>query len=255
MTNTTHPEPYYYLYDMFLKPKSLPWLISLPLAFASASPASAINIVRYDLAGAAGNQLSQAPASTASNITGLNITRGAGLTRTAATDSFNSAGFEGTAAAPSSNEYVEFGFTVDAGYTVNLNNLKIGTRSSNTGPGTIGLFSSVDGFGSALISITLQSGATTNLLTTIDLSNLVNLTGTIGFRFYEIGNTAANGGVTGATGTFRLANFDSNGIVLDGQVTPVVAVPFEFSPTFGLVMMGAWMSRKWLGRKIQTLRK
>jgi hypothetical protein len=253
MTNTTHPEPYYYLYDMFLKPKSLPWLISLPLAFASASPASAINIVRYDLAGAAGNQLSQSPTSTASNITGLNITRGAGLATSTAVNSFSSSGFEGAAVAPSSNEYVEFGFTVDAGYTVSLNNLKVGTRSSNTGPGTIGLFSSVDGFASPLRSITQPS--TTNVFTTIDLSNLAGLTGTIGFRFYEIGNTAPNASATTSAGTFRLINFDSNGIVLDGQVTPVVAVPFEFSPTFGLVMMGAWISRKWLGRKIQTLRK
>ena len=234
---------------MFLKSAHFCLLVSLPLAFVSPNPASAINIVTYNLTGATGSQSNQAPTSTASNITGLDITRGTGLNASAATNSFSSSGFEGTAAAPSSNEYVQFGFTVDAGYTVSLNSLAIGTRSSNTGPGTIGLFSSVDGFASPLRSITQPS--LTNVFTTIDLSNLAGLTGTIGFRFYEIGNTAPNTSATTSAGTFRLINFDSNGIVLDGQVTPVVAVPFEFSPTFGLVMVGAWISRKWLGGKFK----
>ena len=42
-------------------------------------------------------------------------------------------------ASASSDDYVQFGFTVGAGFSVSLDDLIIATRSSNTGPGTLQL--------------------------------------------------------------------------------------------------------------------
>ena len=231
-------------------------LFSLPLALFTATPASAINIVTYNLLGATGSQATQASASSATNITSLDITRSVELNANGGLGSFASNGFEGTVAAPTSNEYVQLGFTVNPGFTVSLNNLKIGTRSSATGPGTMRLFYSLDDFVSATSvgSTITQPSTLATVLSTIDLSSLTGLTNTVTFRFYEDGNTQADTiGATDINGTFRLSNFDTNGIVFDGTVA--TAVPFEFAPEFGLVAVGAWVSRKWIVKKIQEFKK
>ncbi len=75
------------------------------------------------------------------------MTRGAGLLAAdVGTDSFNSESWDGTDA----NDYLSFGFTIAPGYSVKLASILFGTRSSNTGPGTLGLYSSIDNFGSPL---------------------------------------------------------------------------------------------------------
>jgi hypothetical protein len=207
-------------------------LFGLPI-FLIASPAGAVSIVTYNLTGAAGNQGTQAPSATEPNITGVPISRGPSVAPAAGGNSFNSNGWDSTSA----DDYLQLGFTVAPGFTVNLNNLSIGTQSSGTGPGTIGLFSSVDNFATALTSISQASGG--NLVSSVySLNTLTNLTGTINFRFLEIGNTSANGvGTTAAGGTFRLANNTStSNIVFDGTVQ---AVPFEFSPLIGVAGLGA----------------
>jgi hypothetical protein len=234
--------------------KIKPLLLSLPLALLTATPASSINIVTYNLTGAAGNQASQAPASAATNITGINITRGAGLGTSAAVNAFSSNGFENTASGNGSNEYIELGFIVASGFKVDLNNLQISTRSSGNGPGTIGLYYSGDGYSTALTTITQPN--TNTVQSTIDLTSLTNLTGNVTFRFYEVGNTSAGGGgTTTSGGTFRLNNNTTAGdIRFTGDVT-AVPVPFGFAPDFGLVVVGAWVSRKWIVKRIQELKK
>jgi hypothetical protein len=180
-------------------------LIAAAVAVA-VNPAQAASIVEWDLLGAPGNQASTAASSAATNVTGLDLTRGSGLSGSGAKNSFSSTGFSGNDA----GDYVEFGFSVDAGYSVDLDTLFIGTRSSNTGPGTLGLFSSQDGFSSSLFTFT-QSGTAFNNQT-VDLSALTGLTGTVNFRIYEIGDTQADGsGATANTGTFRVGAYFENG--------------------------------------------
>lgn len=237
--------------------KVQPLLFSLSLALLTATPANAINIVTYNLTGATGDQATQAPSTTAINITGLNITRGAGLVVSPAGSSFSSSGFENTSSGATTNEFVQLGFTVASGFTVSLNNLKVGTRSSGTGPGTIRLFFSGDGFlTSSAVGPAISQPNSVGISSTIDLSTLTGLTNTVTFRFYEEGNTSANGSATAVGGTFRLSNFDPNGIVFDGTVTATATpVPFGFSPEFGLVAIGAWASRKWIVKKAKEFKK
>lgn len=180
--------------------------LSALAVFALAGVAGA-QIVDWNLSGAPGNQVSQPPNTSAANVTGMSITRGAGISASAGSNSISSAGWEGTAA----DEYFSLGFTVGAGYSVNLGSLYIGTRSSSTGPGTVGLYYSGDGFASPLTTIVQPSATFVN--SAIDLSALTGLTGNVEFRIYEIGNTQASGaGATAATGTFRLTAYFVGGV-------------------------------------------
>jgi hypothetical protein len=198
---------------------------AFPLVFfAVTAPVHAVALVTYNLNGNVGNEVTEAPSANAPNITGVAISRGTGLTANNAANSFNSQGFD-TATV---TDFVQLGFTVSPGFTVNLTNLQIATQSSGTGPGTIGLFSSVDSFTTALATISQAPGNNT-ISSSYGLSGLTGLTGTINFRFLEIGNTQADGvGATANNGSFRLLNNTAaNAIIIDGVVTPV---PFEFSP-------------------------
>ncbi|PPC89234.1 MAG: hypothetical protein CTY34_12130, partial [Methylobacter sp.] len=157
------------------------------------------------------------------NITGSNLVRGAGLTANSGSGSLNSTGFTGQA-----TDFLSFGFSVADGFSVNLEQLFIGTRSSNTGPGTLGLFYNGDNFASSLFTFS-QSG-TSNLFSIVDLSALTGLTGSVEFRILQIGTNSANGGATtSSTGTFRVQDYVvssiDNNLRFTGTVNAVASVP------------------------------
>ena len=63
------------------------------------------------------------------------------------------------------------------------------------------------------------------IFSVIDLSALTNLTGTVEFRIYQVGNTAANGGATDPARHFRLTNYffggvDQGNMSFSGSVVP-----------------------------------
>jgi 2',3'-cyclic-nucleotide 2'-phosphodiesterase / 3'-nucleotidase / 5'-nucleotidase len=171
-------------------------------------------LVTWDLSGASGNQASQTPASAAVNVTGLPMVRGPGLNATTAGNSFSSSGWDGSNA----NDYIEFGFTVGAGFSVDLNQLVIATRSSGTGPGTLGLYWSGDGYTTPLFTFVQDNTNFNNQI--VDLSVLAALTGTATFRLIEIGDTRASGsGATSSAGTFRVAEYTEGSGFVDVQFT------------------------------------
>jgi 2',3'-cyclic-nucleotide 2'-phosphodiesterase (5'-nucleotidase family) len=183
----------------------------LPIALtATASDLNAFNaggvsgtpLVTWDLTGQPGNQVSQAPATTAAWITGLALTRGPGLTASSASNAFSSTGWNGVDA----GDHFQFGFTVAPGHSVDLNQLVIATRSSSTGPGTLGLYWSGDNYTAPLHTFVQNDTATNDVI--VDLSALRAITGTATFRLIEIGDTQADGvGATASGGTFRVAEF------------------------------------------------
>jgi hypothetical protein len=182
-------------------------------------------VAQWDMTGQLGTQATQSASTTDVNINTAVISRGAGITATAAGGSFNSTGwtFQTT-------DYVSLVFTVATGYTVALTNFVVGTQSSGTGPGTMGLYYSGNAFGTALASLTQGSATLTN--SSINLASLPILTaGTWEFRLYEIGTNSAGGGTTAAGGTFRLANNATLGAVtFNGTIAPVIsAVPVPAS--------------------------
>ncbi len=204
---------------------------------ASAVSAQAATLVEYDLTGAPGNQAFTAGAA-ATNLTALNLTRGAGLTATSAGNSFSASGWEGTAAGALSNEFFQFGFSVAPGYQATLDDLYIGTRSSNTGPGTIGVFSSLDNYATAITTIS-QTPGSNFVNSVIDLSSLGTVTGDLTFRLIEVNNTAANNGITASGGTFRVTGyFVNNAFDRNFQITGTVSAIPEPS-MLGLVALAA----------------
>lgn len=211
---------------------------SVVIVFAACGvAASAQTVAQWDLLGAVGNEPSRA-GTAASNVTALNLTRGAGLTAIAvAANGFNSDGWTGEA-----TDYISFGFNVAAGWQVSLSSLYVGSRSSNTGPGTLRLTYSGDGFASTLGTFN-QAPGTNFVNQIINLNSLVNLQGNVEFRIYQVGSTSANGGSTGGTGTFRLTGyfvggtFDRN-LQFTGSVTqvptPAAAALFGMAGLAGL---------------------
>src|SRR5688500_602982 len=91
-------------------------------------------IAAWDLSGDPGNQATEAASAAAPNVTGNVMARGAGIAASAAADSFSSSGWDGSAGSPAADtEHISFGFTVDAGYEVDLTSLTFAIRSSGTG--------------------------------------------------------------------------------------------------------------------------
>ena len=139
-----------------------------------------------------------------SQVGNVTMERGRGLSGYEKSDSMNTRGWD----SESADDYIEFGFTVDAGWAVQLEKLLIGTRSSATGPGTLGLYTSVDGFANSIATLIEPADLDTNeyLSSEISLTGLPEVTGSFRVRIIEIGNLQADGvGTTASTGTFRVA--------------------------------------------------
>jgi hypothetical protein len=196
-------------------------LIAALVAGAAVSAANADIVASWNLQGTAnGNNASASGSGVAGQTSATNITRGAGLTAlgTPANNGFSADGWTGQA-----TDFISFGFTVNAGYSVNLTSLLIGSRSSNTGPGSLGLYYSGDSFASNLFTFVQSPGS--NFVNSNIALALSGLTGVVEFRIRAIGTTSANGGSTGSNGTFRLTNYfaatvDSGSLSFNGTVIP-----------------------------------
>ncbi|MCL4220936.1 MAG: PEP-CTERM sorting domain-containing protein [Phycisphaerales bacterium] len=192
------------------------------VAVAGASVASGDVITSWVNFGQPGNQAFSSVGTQAANVTGSNLVRGSGLTPSAASNAFSASNWQ----FGDSNDYFSFGFTVDSGYAVNLESLWIGMRSSNTGPGLMGLYYNGDGYSSALATFDMSPGSVfVNAI--VDLSALSGLTGAVEFRLMMAANIAANGGSVSASGTYRVgdhfdgANFSEMRVT--GTVVPTPA--------------------------------
>lgn len=184
-------------------------IIALALSLFMASAANAATIAAWDMYGQPGDQAYTAGIDSA-YATAFDMVRGADLNAAGAGNSMSSNGWSGSDA----DDYFQFGFSVVDGYAVTLNDLYIGTRSSNTGPGTIGVYTSLDGYTNAIYTISQQGTAYSNSI--IDLSSLGVITGDLYIRLYEIGDTQADGsGATSGGGTFRITDY------YDGDYTDV----------------------------------
>lgn len=192
-------------------------------------------IASWDLTGATGSQTTQAGINS-TYVTSIDMTRGSGLTASGAANSFSSAGWSGTDA----GDYIQFGFTVADGYEADMSNIILATRSSGTGPGTIGLYSSLNNYAAPIA--TLVQGSATYLNSILDLSTLTGVTGTVYFRLYEIGDTAASGsGATAGTGTFRVSEYYDGSAYSDvqfnGTVSPVTGAPVPEPASVGILAL------------------
>ena len=100
----------------------------------------------------------------------------------------------GGALNPATSTYFEFTLTPTSGFAINATGLQLGSRATTSGPTTITLRSSVDGFVADLGIVTQGADSTWRLLTMPGF----NITGDAGvpvtFRIYGSGGTSAAGG-------------------------------------------------------------
>lgn len=183
----------------------------------AAGTAQAAVVAEWDTSGKTGSEVSIVGAGSA-QVSAADLVRGSGVTASSAANNFGAIGWNGVNA----NDYIQFGMTVASGYQANLNELWISTRSSSTGPGTIGIYSSLDNYTNAIFTVAQPSATYVN--SKIDLSSLGAITGTVYFRVMEVGDTAPNGLATAGTGTFRVGDYNDGSsfqdIELHGETTP-----------------------------------
>jgi hypothetical protein len=95
---------------------------------------------------------------------------------------------------PASSTYFEFTLSPNAGFAINATGLQLGSRATSTGPTTITLRSSIDGFVADLAIVSQAADSTWRLLTLPGF----NITGDTGvpvtFRIYGSGGTSASAG-------------------------------------------------------------
>ncbi|MXV17064.1 gliding motility-associated C-terminal domain-containing protein [Hufsiella ginkgonis] len=181
-------------------------------------------ITAWELAGAAGNEVSIAPTSLNTNLNTTSFTRGAGVTASALGNAFSASNFtaSGTFAdAVANNKYIQFTVNARTGFNTSLTSLDAAFRRSGTGPNKYQWQYSLNGFATAGVNIgsevsytlTSANGDAQPQLSLAGIAALQNVpaTTTITFRVYAYGATATGG-------TFAVGRIPGNDLNLVGVV-------------------------------------
>ncbi|TGD72689.1 hypothetical protein E4634_14305 [Mangrovimicrobium sediminis] len=200
----------------------------------------AATIAAWSMDGQPGSQAGMAATDAAMGINAATLARGADLGAPGGSASFSSNGWGGS----DSGDYLSFSISVESGYSLQLASLEIATRASNTGPGTLGLFYSLDGFSDPLDTFAQPGSDVVESL--FDLSSLAVITGSIEFRIMEIGDTQADGsGSTSDAGTLRIVDRAAGATQFTGelqlQAVPLPASAWLFASALGAV---GWRRRR-----------
>ncbi len=199
-------------------------ILAVMLMLAVASVAMGQDtLAGYDMYGLAGDEASRSGYSDSTDITVNDMVRGSGLAGNAGGNSFNSRGWD-KGDGDDADDYVTFSFDVDAGKAVDLDELWIGTRSSNTGPGQI-----IIEINDAVYTTYSQPAGYYNNV--FDLSGYTGLTGTVTFKFKAGTDVQADGsGTISGSGTWRITDHYDSGTFTDVKVTgSVVPEPATMS--------------------------
>jgi hypothetical protein len=214
--------------------------------FAAPSARSAV-ILQYDLTGKAGTEVSDPATAAAVGVTGVDLTRGSGLTPSPASNGFSASGWDDLGA----NDSFSFGFNVQPGRSVTVNELFIATRSSATGPGFINVLVAKDGGPETLLATLTQPNA--QFLDEDLKFTAFSVTTSLRVLLRAANNTSANGGTIGSAGTFRVSDYSPDGgstfqpITLNGSVAST-AVPEPSSLLMGSLAaagLACWLRRRW----------
>jgi hypothetical protein len=174
----------------------------------------------------------------ASGLSGLSFTESPGLTPSTGANSMNSSGWN------QGNVNYSFGFTIQPGQEVTVDQIILTSRSSATGPGFINLEASVDGAAPTVVASITQND--TNFNDEMLSITPVTATSSLTFFFVTADQTSAEGGTIGPDGTFRIGDFNPPGtsptpFTIDGTISPVSAVPEPSAlmlATIGLSVVG-----------------
>lgn len=174
-------------------------------------------------------------ASAAMNTSALGFSRGTGISQNAG-GTFNSNSFDN-----SSDDYIEFSFSIDAGFQANLSNLLIRYDRSGTGPEELTIQYSLDAFSTTSNTFftdnSVSASGENQTISLAGFTDLQSVTGTVSFRIYPT-NASSTGGtfdIEAYTATTTLGVADP-GVFLEGTLSSVTACPHTvtgFTPTSG----------------------
>ena len=185
---------------------------------------------QYEFQGQTGSERSLAPSLVATGLGGVNFGE-LSLTPTAGANSINASGWNTPGGA------YTFGFTVNSGYVVSVDQLVMSTRSSGTGPGALSVQASIDGGAYLTVGSFTQTG-TAFKDQLLSITPLTNIGLSVAFRIVAANQSSAAGGTIGSAGTFRVTDYAPTGsltpFTIDGSLTALTTVP---EPASVLVLM------------------
>ncbi|WP_284650787.1 choice-of-anchor D domain-containing protein [Flavobacterium terrisoli] len=176
-------------------------------------------LLQWNTNGNGGTETTEPSVANDANISSASLSFGAGVTPALNAHRFGGSNWWNTgnstnstlAEAIAGNDYIQFTVTPNAGYNFTPTSFVFQWERSGTGPSSVALRSSIDGYAANLGAVT---GMAASLTTgnTITISGLTNITTATTFRLYGYGGTA-----TGGTGGFDEAASPSIvNVVLNG---------------------------------------
>jgi hypothetical protein len=184
-------------------------------------------LLQWNTFGNAGTETTEPSIFNDPNLSGVtNLTQGAGITPAANTNRFGGNNWWNTgnsvnstlSEAVAGNDYLQFIVTPNVGFSFTPTSFVFSWDHSASGPNSVTLRSSVDGFTADLGSVTAMP-ASISTGNTIAISGLTTLTTATTFRLYGYGGTA-----TGGTGGFDVASSVVN-VQLNGTTAVVGGTP------------------------------
>lgn len=209
--------------------------------------AEAQALLQWNTFGNAGTETSEPSVFNDTNISAASLTLGAGVTAAGNANRFGGSNWFNTgntnpstlAEAIAGNNFIQFTLTPNSGFQFTATSFTFSWDRSNTGPSSVALRSSLDGFAANLGQVTgLAAAVTTG--NTITISGLTNVTTAVTFRLYGFAATA-----TGGTGGFDTATNAIN-VQLLGSTSAISAIP---EPTTVLAGVGAALALGWRSRR------
>lgn len=177
-------------------------------------------VLTYSFEGSAGNEANFAVDTQPENALASDFSRGSGIGASSGAGTFSANNWT-TDATLDANDYFSFTLTPNNGFSATLESIVLDERRSGTGPREWSVRSSLDIFGSDVITVAVPDNTSTRTDQVIALDgSYAGITEAIEFRFY--GYLAESG-----SGTWRLDN-----VMLNGSIT---AVP---EPSFYAALAG-----------------
>ena len=178
--------------------------LAVPL-FLAKHDAFAISLTTFSFTGASGGETSLSPDSQPVGATVSNMTRGSGISPNANAGTFSASGWTASAARDL-NDYFSFTIATDSGYLLSLTRLELDERRSGSGIRQWAVYSSLDGFASALASFAVLDNDSIRPNQGVPLgSEFSALTGNIEFRIYGFQSENST------AGTWRVDNVELEG--------------------------------------------
>ncbi|MEO8086333.1 MAG: T9SS type A sorting domain-containing protein [Bacteroidota bacterium] len=205
---------------------------------------SEAQLLQWNTFGNLGTETTEPSVANDVNIAGsVNLTLGPGITAATNGNRFGGSNWFDTgntvagntlSEAVAGNNYIQFVVTPNGGFSFTATSLVFTWDRSGTGPSSVTLRSSADGYTADLGSVTgmISGGAATTTPRTITISSLSNINSATTFRLYGYG----------ATGTAGTGGFDNSSSVVDvqlnGSTSAIVAAslfPGSMSGSYGNV--------------------